>query len=106
MYCSTCGNSVVEGLIFCNQCGARVLEDKNVGTISQASFNFLVGGLISIPIVGLGIIIGLLTVMKKDLGFDNSMILIITFMSFVLLLITEGALIWLLMHKTKSSKSA
>jgi uncharacterized membrane protein YvbJ len=106
MYCPTCGNRVVEGLIFCNQCGARVSEsEKDAGMISEASFNILVGGLITIPIVGLGIIIALLIVMKKDLGFDNPMILIITFMSFALLLIAEGGLFWLLMHMTKARKT-
>lgn len=107
MYCSSCGNSINRDLNYCKNCGARVGDAKEHDSekISEASFNLLVSALIAVPIVGLGIIIGLLSVMKEELGFANDMILAITFMSFVLLLTSEGALIWLLMHRTKGSKA-
>lgn len=108
MYCSSCGTAVVEGLNYCKNCGARINDTKasNSEKLSEASFNLLIAALIGVPIAGIGIIIGLLVVMKEQLDFANDMILAITFMSFVLLIASESALIWLLMQSTKSSKSA
>ena len=106
MFCSSCGKSVNPGLSYCNHCGARVAgkNEDGVGQIPQSSFNLIVIALLGVPIAGLGIIIGLLTVMKKELGFGEEFIGFIIFMSFVLLLIAELGLIWLLRHHTKMSK--
>lgn len=106
MFCSSCGKSVNPGLSYCNYCGARVAgkADEGPGQMPESSFNLLVGSLIGVPIAGLGIIIGLLTVMKRELGFGEEFIGFIIFMSFVLLLIAELGLIWLLRHHTKMSK--
>jgi hypothetical protein len=41
--------------------------------------------------------------MKKELGFGEEMIGVIVLMSFILLLIAELGLIWLLRHHTKMS---
>ena len=94
------------GLSFCNHCGARVAvkSEDGVGRIPESSFNLLVIALIGVPIAGIGVIIGLLTVMKKELGFGGDLIGFIALMSFVLLLIAELGLIWLLRHHTKMSK--
>lgn len=106
MFCSSCGKSVNPGLSYCNHCGAKVAgkNDGGVGQIPESSFNLLVIALLGVPIVGIGIIIGLLTVMKKELGFGEEMIGFIVLMSFILLLIAEIGLIWLLRHHTKMAK--
>jgi hypothetical protein len=106
MFCPSCGKSVNPGLSFCNHCGARVAgkTEDGVGRIPESSFNLLVIALIGVPIAGIGVIIGLLTVMKKELGFGEEMIGVIVLMSFILLLIAELGLIWLLRHHTKMSK--
>ncbi len=106
MFCPSCGKSVNPGLSFCNHCGARVAvkSEDSVGRIPESSFNLLVIALIGVPIAGIGVIIGLLTVMKKELGFGEEMIGVIVLMSFILLLIAELGLIWLLRHHTKMSK--
>jgi len=106
MYCSTCGSAIIQGLSYCNRCGARTsgADESGANKLSEASFNTLVGSLIGLPIAGLGIIIGLLVVMKKELGFADPPIMIITFLSFLLLLIAEGGLIWLLLHHTRTTK--
>lgn len=106
MFCSSCGKSVNPGLSYCNHCGAKVAgkNDGGVGQIPESSFNLLVIALLGVPIAGIGILIGLLTVMKKELGFGEEMIGFIVLMSFVLLLIAELGLIWLLRHHTKMSK--
>jgi hypothetical protein len=106
MFCSSCGKSVNPGLSYCNHCGARAAgkADGGPGQMPESSFNLLVGSLIGVPIAGIGIIIGLLTVMKRELGFGEEMIGVIVLMSFILLLIAELGLLWLLRHHTKMSK--
>jgi hypothetical protein len=106
MFCSSCGKSVNPGLSFCNHCGARVAgkNEDGVSRIPESSFNLLVIALIGVPIAGIGVIIGLLTVMKKELGFGGDLIGFIALMGFILLLIAELGLIWLLRHHTKMSK--
>ena len=98
MFCSSCSRSVNPGLSYCNHCGARApgKGDERPAGLSSFSFNFLILGLLLVPLAGGGLIIALLTVMKKELGFGEDMIGLIVFMSFVLLLIAELGLIWLL----------
>jgi len=106
MYCSTCGNTINPGLSFCNNCGTKVGSAKESvpGQVSEASFNLLISMLFATPIAGIGIIIGLMAAMKARLGFGDEMIGIIVFMSFVLLLIAELGLIWLLTRYSRSEK--
>jgi hypothetical protein len=107
MYCSTCGSDVIQGLSYCNRCGARTngaAAEGEANKLSEASFNILVAGLMGLPIAGLGIIIGLMVVMKQELGFPDPPVMTMVFLSFLLLLIAEGGLIWLLLHHTRKPK--
>jgi len=103
MYCSGCGTAIIPGLNYCKNCGARVSGAKkdNAGKLSESSFNLLVAAVLAIPIAGLGIIIGLMSVMKKELGFSSELIITFVSLSFLLLLISEAALVWLLIQRTK-----
>jgi hypothetical protein len=103
MYCSTCGEAVIQGLNYCKNCGARVNGAKvdEADKLSESSFNLLVTAVLSIPIAGLGIIIGLMSVMKDKLGFSNELIGAVVAGAFLLLFTSETALIWLLIQRTK-----
>jgi hypothetical protein len=95
------------GLSFCNTCGARIAggeKDRAPKQMSESSFNLLVSAILAIPIAGIGIIIGLLVVMKKTLGFHDEIIATIAMMAFVLLLVSEGGLVWLLIHRTRGAR--
>jgi hypothetical protein len=106
MYCSKCGELVLQGLNYCKNCGAKVNGAKadDTGKLSESSFNLLVAAVMSIPIAGLGIIIGLMSVMKKELGFSSELIVIFVLASFLLLLVSEAVLIWLLLQRTRTVK--
>lgn len=109
MYCQTCGGAVNPGLSYCNHCGARTSGEPARGKneLSATSFNLLVSATIAIPIVGLGIIMGLLVIMKKELGLANDLTFTVLAMSFLLLLTSEAALFWLLLtHAKKPKKTA
>lgn len=103
MYCSTCGAAVLQGLNYCKNCGARIggAKQEETGKLSEASFNLLVAAILSIPIAGLGIIIGLMSVMKEKLGFNNELIIAFVGGAFLLLVVSETALIWLMLQRAK-----
>lgn len=106
MYCSSCGKAVTPGLIYCNYCGFRLSGAKESGhnTMSEASFNFLIAALLGIPIAGIGLIIGVMSVMKKELGMDNSVIAAVVMFCFFLLLTAEIGFMRLLLHRTARPK--
>lgn len=106
MYCSACGTAVNKDLNFCKNCGARIGEKKESAgnQLSEASVNFLIAALLGIPIAGIGVIIGLMSVMKKELNFDNDLIGIVVLMSFFLLLTAEAGFVWLLWSRTRVRK--
>lgn len=57
-----------------------------------------------IPIAGLGIIIGLMSVMK-EMGFSKELIIAFSSLSFLLLLAAEAVFIWLLLqNRTRTDK--
>jgi predicted amidophosphoribosyltransferase len=106
MFCSTCGTAVNKSLNFCKNCGARVSAGRadEAEKLSESSFNLLVAAVLSIPIAGLGIIIALMSVMKDKLGFRNELILAFIFGAFLLLFVSEVALIVLLMSRHRLVK--
>ena len=105
MFCSSCGKSINPDLRYCNHCGARLNADgEGSMRIPESSFNLLVGGLLAVPIAGIGLIIGLLTVMKKELGFGDEMIGIMALLCVALLVLTELGLMWLLWTNSKHGR--
>lgn len=103
MYCSTCGTAVLPGLNYCKNCGARIggARPDEPEKLSEASFNLLVASVLGIPIAGLGIIIGLISVMKDKLGFTNEMIGAVVAGAFALLFLSEATLIFLLLQRAR-----
>ncbi|HEV7645210.1 MAG TPA: hypothetical protein VGO50_14800 [Pyrinomonadaceae bacterium] len=108
MYCSSCGKSVIPGLSYCNHCGYKLTPGKKPepGTISEASFNFLIAALLGLPIAGIGVLIGLLTVMKKELGMGDNVVAAVAFFAFFLLTISELGLLKLLLSSVKTRKDS
>jgi hypothetical protein len=106
MFCQTCGGAINPDLSYCNHCGARLGSsgDREHIKLSEKSFGLLVCALAVVPIAGLALIIGLIGLMKKEMGFENEMIFVFALMSFILLLASEGALFWLLMSHFKRPK--
>jgi hypothetical protein len=66
----------------------------------------LVNAMAAVFVVGLGAIIGLMAVMKKVVGFDPGIILVITLLSFLLMLVVEGVLIRLLLNGRRGAREA
>jgi predicted amidophosphoribosyltransferase len=104
MYCSSCGTSVAEGLSYCNHCGAKVRKTtaESGGKQEDTFPESLVWAIAAVFIVGIGSIIGLMAVMKQALHFDNSVILAVTLLSFLLMFVVEGAFLWLLLSRRRN----
>ena len=106
MYCPSCGVSVAQGLSYCNYCGAKLsgANGDNVIKSSEVKPELLVSAMVGGFILGLVAIAILLGVMKEVVGFDLSIILAVTVFSFVLMLVVEGVLIWLLLNGKRGVK--
>jgi hypothetical protein len=106
MYCSSCGVAVAQGLSYCNYCGAQLSIAKGDSVIksSEVKPELLVSAMVGGFILGLGAIAVLIGVMKQVVGFDLSIILTVTVFSFVLMLVIEGLLIWLLLNSRRGVK--
>ena len=98
MYCSSCGASVERGLSYCKQCGAKQGGPKELFPDS------LVWAIVSVFIAGLGIIIGLMSVMKKELNLNEWVVVMFGMMAFLLMFVIEGVLISQLLGRRGRAK--
>ena len=101
MYCSTCGSAVSPNLTYCNHCGANLSGPKEVKPEKLLFFitaNF---------VFGLGAIIFLMMAMKLVFGPENlGLIIFFTLISFLIMLVVEGVLLWMLLGRKKGDKEA
>jgi hypothetical protein len=63
-----------------------------------------VWAIVAVSVGGLALLIGLMAVMKHELHFANGMILIVSILTFVLLLAAEGILIWFLLNTQRRAR--
>ena len=106
MYCPSCGKDVNADLSYCNHCGARIAagNDLDPNALSETSFHVLIGALLTIPIVGIGLILAIMVVMKRELGFGEDPVLAVVMVSLILFLAAEAGVIWLMLTRTKKRK--
>jgi hypothetical protein len=106
MYCQSCGSSVKQNLSYCNACGARLnnAKDRESHTPQLATPDSLIWAIVAVTIAGLGIVIGLMSVMKNELHFDDGITL--GFASLVLLLIVaiDTTFIWQFLRRNQSAQ--
>lgn len=97
MFCSACGAEVSPDLNFCNRCGKELIGGIKQSATEIESF---IWAIVGITIGGIGVIIGLMAVMKNVIGFDTDVIMIVTFLSFFMLLTADVAFIMLLLKRS------
>jgi len=102
MYCSACGVSLVQDLSYCNHCGAKLAGDKVVKS-SEVKPESLVWGMIAVLVFGLVAIMFLMMAMKM-VGLNQAQILAFTILSFAMVLLIEGVLIWQLLARKRGAE--
>jgi hypothetical protein len=108
MYCSACGSVVAQNVTYCNRCGAKAggARDEGGGPAGGLSLDSLVWAIVSLFVAGLGVIIGLMAVMKEVVGFDLPIVLAVTALSFLLLLSVQVVLVGLLLSARRRAARA
>jgi predicted amidophosphoribosyltransferase len=104
MYCSSCGSAATPGLSYCNRCGAELNAKKSPSTKESGLTESLVWAIVAVSVGGLGVLIGLMAVMKNELHLSNGMIFIFSLLTFALLLAAESVLIWFLLNSARQAK--
>ena len=102
MYCLSCGSTISLGTVYCNRCGAKVPNE--LSTSNNEIAHSLVWAIIAGFVFGIGVIIGLMAVMKEVVGFEYGPIMAIVFLCFFLLFIIEGVLLSMLIGSRKEKK--
>jgi len=105
MYCSSCGAAVVQGLSYCNHCGAKLggtRVDDDLES-SQVRPGYLVFAMMASFFFGLLAITVLMGVMKAVLGLSVGWIVAFTLLSFLIMLVLEGVFIRLLLHRKRAA---
>jgi hypothetical protein len=99
MYCSSCGVSVVQGLSYCNYCGAK-LTGEIATKSSELKPESLVWAMVAVLVFGFVAIIFLMMAMKM-VGLNGGQILAFTILSFLIMLVLEGVFIGQLLRRKR-----
>jgi hypothetical protein len=104
MYCSACGSAITPHLTYCNRCGVRV-NDRDKSPPNQADFpESLVAAMVGLFVLGIGVIIGLMAVMKNVVNFDIGFIMAMTSFTLAMLIALESIFVYLLFTTRRSAR--
>jgi hypothetical protein len=105
MYCSSCGTAVIPGINYCKRCGAKLsgTKDEELTKSAEPAPELLITGMVISFVFGLGVIMGLMAVMKS-LDFNPAMITAFSLISFLMMIVIEGVFIWKLLSPKRSAK--
>ncbi|HJR07852.1 MAG TPA: hypothetical protein VJ842_11365 [Pyrinomonadaceae bacterium] len=109
MYCSSCGVSVAQGLSYCNQCGAKLNGEKGDSLIKSSELraeSLIILLMVGLFVFGLLAISVLMGVMKAVLDLNAGQILGFATLSFLIMLLIEGVLIWRLSRRKRGVEAA
>jgi hypothetical protein len=101
MYCSACGVSVVQGLSYCNHCGAKLSGEKAAKS-SEVKAESLVWAMVAVLVFGFVAIVFLMMAMKM-VGLNVGQILAFTILSFLIMLLVEGVFTWQLLLRKRGA---
>ena len=103
MYCSACGVSVVQGLSYCNHCGAKLAGEK-VTRSSEVKTESLVWAMVAVLVFGFVAIVFLMMAMKM-VGLNVGQILAFMILSFLIMLLVEGVFTWQLLLRKRGAET-
>ncbi|HKS43102.1 MAG TPA: zinc ribbon domain-containing protein [Blastocatellia bacterium] len=99
MYCSSCGAAVPAGSTYCNRCGTDLKPKQSGSTkLSETMPESLIWAIAAVTIVGLGVVIGMMAVMKEVLHFETPLIVAFTLLSFLTFIGVDAVFISVLLR--------
>jgi hypothetical protein len=108
MYCSSCGVAVAQGLSYCNSCGAKLSgakADSIIKTTELRAESLIISAMVGLFVLGLLAISVLMGVMKAVLDLNVGQILGFATLSFLIMLLIEGVLIWRLSRRKRGAEA-
>src|SRR5215212_3851896 len=105
MYCPSCGVPVAQGLSYCNYCGAKLSGEKGDSVVKSSEVKpaSLVWGMVAVLVFGFVAITFLMMAMKM-VGLNVGQILAFTILSFLIVLLVEGVIIWQLLRRKRGAE--
>ena len=107
MYCSSCGVVVAQGLSYCNYCGAKLsgaTGDSLIRTTELRAESLIISAMVGLFVLGVLAITVLMGVMKAVLDLNAGQILGFATLSFLIMLLIEGVLIWRLSRRKRGAE--
>jgi hypothetical protein len=107
MYCAACGVAVAQGLSYCNHCGAKLNGEKGdslIKTTELRAESLIISAMVGLFVLGLLAISVLMGVMKAVLDLNAGQILGFATLSFLIMLLIEGVLIWRLSRRKRGAE--
>ena len=107
MFCSSCGVSVAQGLSYCKHCGAKLNGEKSDGlskSLELRAESLIISAMVGLFVLGLLAIAVLMGVMKAVLDLNAGQILGFATLSFLIMLLIEGVLIWRLSRHRRGAE--
>jgi hypothetical protein len=108
MYCSSCGVSITQGLSYCNHCGAKLNGEKGdslIKTTELRAESLIISAMVGLFVLGILAISVLMGVMKAVLDLNAGQILGFATLSFLIMLLIEGVLIWRLSRHKRGDEA-
>lgn len=107
MFCPSCGTEVPPSLSYCNRCGAELnAKSRNPIHSSDNLMISLVWAIVAVTVGGLGVIIGLMAMMKETLHFEEGLISGFAGLAFLLIMAADSIFIWLVLRSRNGAKEA
>jgi Na+-transporting methylmalonyl-CoA/oxaloacetate decarboxylase gamma subunit len=104
MYCSSCGVVAIQGLSYCNYCGAKLsgVQGDNTSKSQELRPAALVWAMVAVLIFGFVGIVFLMMAMKMA-GLEGGPMLAFTTLSFLIMLVVEGVFISQLLRRKRGA---
>ena len=108
MFCPSCGIALTQQLKYCNRCGAQLNATKETALVElfEKRMDSEMEGLFWITILGLGLLLGGLFVLKKVLGLGEGLLFAYMILCSTALMMYFGVGIWQIRRLAESSKQA
>ena len=104
MYCQRCGAEVSPELNYCHKCGNEIGAAliKQSATLTES----LIWAIVGITVAGIGVIIGLMAVMKEVAGLSPEVITLVTLLCLFMVFIADAVFIWMLLKNSRVATPA